>query len=171
MATAVVEVCNIPTEIDAICKVLVGRVIKRFSARRYDYDDVLQEARLSAINAMKSFDAARGFKLTTFVWTAVRNDLENMLTTQYRMCRTPHVEQEISRDCPSADFTSSLISRIAAARLCDEIVVEFPDYLEFVAGLNEGLAWPAAGRRIGWTYYKTRAAIRNIQCWLLVRGG
>lgn len=72
-----------------------------------DFDDLLQEASIAYLKALKTYDKDRG-GVTTHVWSCVRNHLRTYLK-QEMLHRQPLQELETAIDCKSnPDFWTNL---------------------------------------------------------------
>lgn len=58
---------------------LCALVARRFSGRGVEYDDLFQVACLACVSALKSFDAGRGIRFTTFVTPTITGTVRNFI--------------------------------------------------------------------------------------------
>lgn len=66
----------------ALCEPMIWAFIHKYKFIHYfpsDIDDLLQEGRISIVNAMRSFDAKRGTKFGTYAYFAIKNDLHRYI--------------------------------------------------------------------------------------------
>lgn len=73
---------------------LCALIARRFSGRGIDYEDLYQVASMACVSALKSFDADRGLKFTTYVTPTITGTVRNYLRDKAGLLRTPRSMRE-----------------------------------------------------------------------------
>lgn len=107
---------NLTPEIDNICKHLASKLIP-FMPSMWEYEDILQEARILAWKAQSRYDPCRGMKLTSFIWMSVKSDLINIKDTCLRKKRFSGVDDYVMREIQDKDFTTECIDSLSAKEI------------------------------------------------------
>lgn len=105
------------------CEQVAQRMARWFLSRcrgLFELDDLLQEARLSAWQASRSFDSTKGMTLQNWACRVIRQDLDNLRRNRMRQKRGSG-KRELrlpitDTDCWTPDeVATQALSRIAAA--------------------------------------------------------
>lgn len=99
---------------------LLGEVVCRYAPRlnRHDREDCLQEMRIHVLLSLPNFDAARGHKLSTFVYGCCCRFMCDWLRSQRR--QHAHLDLGGIPDLPAPDFFQDRhIEQLADAILAD----------------------------------------------------
>ncbi len=158
-------------QFEAACWKYAGR---RYLFSDYDQGDVMQEARLAALKAVRSFDATKGNRsLLTWVLYSIRGRMANLKTiekhpTREMMSTALPIDGGADNDgsdtiadtLPSADRADTSLLRIACESLCNGgIEVDILDAIQSCSSLAD------VGRKNG----LSRERVRQIKEQLLAR--
>jgi len=76
-----------------------------------DFDDLFQEAKATFVVALEKFDAELGIKFSTYLWTAVKNNLMRQeQKTRTSQWNTVSLDREISEDGDKSNTLHDLVA-------------------------------------------------------------
>lgn len=73
---------------------LCAMIARRFHGRGAEYDDLYQVACMACVSALRTFDASRGLKFTTFVTPTITGTVRNYLRDRAGVVRAPRTLAE-----------------------------------------------------------------------------
>jgi RNA polymerase primary sigma factor len=77
---------------------LATKIAAAYQGRGLPYDDLIQEANIGLMRAVKSFDPERGFKFSTYATYWIRQHVERAIDNQATAIRLPvHLRERITR--------------------------------------------------------------------------
>ena len=73
---------ELPPELELLARQMASRYFKMMPVGRFEMDDLRQEARLSALIALRTYNGRYGCKLMSFAYRVITSDMINLLKSE-----------------------------------------------------------------------------------------
>ena len=143
--------------------VVIGR---RFSHDPNDADDLIGQACLTMIRAVERFDAARGFRFSSYATRAIRSELSRYVMRQRRHGRVNLELADLAAICDSGTCHPELMRRSTSFRALEDLLQRLEQREEHVVRSRFGLQnRPGCFtlQRLADEYGVTRERIRQLE--------
>jgi RNA polymerase sigma factor (sigma-70 family) len=144
--------------------VVVGR---QFSHDSNDADDLVGQACLTMIRAVERFDAARGYRFSSYATRAIRSELTRYVTRQRRHGWVTLELTDLASICDSGTRHPELVRHVTTFHALEDLLQRLENREEHVVRSRFGLQnRPGCFtlQRLADEYGVTRERIRQLEC-------
>jgi RNA polymerase nonessential primary-like sigma factor len=114
---------------------LVVKIARRYHRQGVDLSDLIQEGTIALSRAVDGFDPARGYKLSTYAYRAIRREISHVVTLKEQAQLLPLGPEQLS-PLPLPDET---VAQRQQAELVSHLVNQLPPNQQTVVTLLFGL--------------------------------